>query len=108
MQYLSCHTVHVVFVHVVFKLLTVWISYSKQYGYILEQIRTILSMNSVYDMVVSFLRHGEVESQTEMATYVLFTVHTDRHRQTNLFSILTVLLVNLVWESVTANSMVIF
>ena len=47
---------------------------------ILEQIRTILSMNSVYDMVVSFLRLGEVESQTEMATYVLFTVHTDRHR----------------------------
>ena len=85
----------------------VGIRYSKQYGYILEQIRTILSMNSVYDMVVSFLRHGEVESQTEMATYVLFTVHadadTDRHRQTptptdtdtdrhrclNLFSILT-------------------
>jgi hypothetical protein len=35
-------------------------------------------------MVVSFLRHGEVESQTEMSTYVLFTVHadTDRHRQT--------------------------
>ena len=57
-------------------------------------------MNSVYDMVVSFLRHGEVESQTEMATYVLlsqtematyvlFTVHadadTDRHRQTPTF-----------------------
>ena len=45
-------------------------------------------MNSVYDMVVSFLRHGEVESQTEMATYVLFTVHADadtnRHRQTKL------------------------
>ena len=38
----------------------VGISYSKQYGYILEQIRMILSMNSVYDMVVSFLRHGEV------------------------------------------------
>ncbi len=31
----------------------VGISHSKQYGYILEQIRTILSMNSVYDMVVS-------------------------------------------------------
>ena len=62
----------------------VGISYSKQYGYILEQIRTILSMNSVYDMVVSFLRHCEVESQTEMATYVIFTVHSDadtnRHR----------------------------
>ena len=58
----------------------VGIRYSKQYGYILEQIRTILSMNSVYNMVVSFLRHGEVESQTEKATYVLFMVHTDRHR----------------------------
>ena len=81
----------------------VGISYSKQYGYILEQIRTILSMNSVYDMVVSFLRHGEVESQTEMATYVLFTVHadtdTDRHRQTPTFKsfFYPELWVNLVW-----------
>ena len=54
----------------------VWESVTANSMDILEQIRTILSMNSVYDMVVSFLRLGEVESQTEMATYVLFHLLT--------------------------------